>query len=242
MIAEPEASDLLSVARTLRSHRVYLFYKHAAHFCNPLVPAEWKALQGDPVLVDEQVRRVVLELLPEQLPSLEAGIYSPVPIARGLAEGRSLASLLADFRYEMIQVDEDQRWTWQGRPVATKVRAFLLENLAYEPALELYYFEYKVNADWWDKSYLETATTPLTARTLGLVESGARVDLDNLRSDLLVLETFRLDDRERLYCETAEHGEVMLSDSVRFSLLSTVNEACDALQVGEAWYPLRWPE
>jgi len=232
---------ILDVARTLAPHGVHLFFRHAAHFRDPLVPADWEALEAEPALDDPAVRRVTVELLPGRLPHLARGIYSPVPIARGLAAGRDVDALLDEFRYEPIVVDDEQRWTWMRRPVAPRVKAFFLEHLAWEPALGLWYFEYQVNPEWWDKSYLDAAVTPLVATAVTEEGGALRATLNNGRDDLLDLGTLRLDDRERLFCASARHGEVLFSDAVRFALLRNANEACDAVRIAGRWHPLRWP-
>jgi hypothetical protein len=232
---------ILAAARRLQPHGVHLFFKHGAHFRNPLVPAEWEALADEPALDDRAVRSVVLDLLPARLPDLPRGIYSPVPIARGLEAGRDVAALLAELRYEMIRVDEEQRWSWSGGPVAPRTRSFFLEHVAWEPALGLWYFEYRVNPDWWDKSYLDAVVTPLRALAVTEGDRTLTATLNNGASDRLDLETLRLDRRERLFCGTASHGEVLFTDAVRFSLLSQVNQACDAVRIAGEWRPLHWP-
>jgi hypothetical protein len=183
----------------------------------------------------------VLEELVSRLPELARGIYSPVPIARGLDAGQPIAALLDEFRYEMIRVDAEQRWTWMGRPVAPRIRTFFLENMGWEPAISRWFFEYQVNGEWWDKSYLEAKVTPLVA--LSIAEDGGSVTatLNSGARDALDLETLRLDDRERLFCASARFGEVMFADTVRFSLLRHADEACNAVRVAGAWRPLHWP-
>ena len=109
-----------------------------------------------------------------RLPQLARGIYSPVPIARGLDAGRPIESMLDEFRYEMIHVDADQRWVWMGRPVAPRIKSFFLEHLGWEPAIGRWFFEYQVNPEWWDKSYLDAEVTPLLAMTVS-EEDGALV-------------------------------------------------------------------
>ena len=84
---------ILDAARRFAPHGVHLFFKHGAHFHDPLVPAQWKALAGEPALDDATVRRVVLEELSSRLPGLSRGIYSPVPIARGVEAGQSIDAL-----------------------------------------------------------------------------------------------------------------------------------------------------
>ena len=233
---------ILDVARTLERHGGYLFFKHGAHFHDPLVPVEWEALAREPALDDASVLRVVLQLLPERLPGLKRGIYSPVPIARGLDAGRPIEALLDEFRYEMIRVDADQRWTWMGRPVAARIKSFFLENLGWQAAIRRWYFEYQVNPEWWDKSYLDAEITPLVAVSAQEEGSDLRATLNNGTSDRLDLATLRLDARERLFCGSARFGEVMFSDASRFSILRHANESLDAVQIAGKWRPLRWPD
>jgi hypothetical protein len=237
----PGRDAILAQARRLREAGVHLFFKHGAHFQNPLVPAEWAALDGEAALDDPAVRRVVLELLPTRLPELARGIYSPVPIARGIEGGRELQALLDEFRYEMIRVDEEQRWWWMGRLVAPRIKSFFLGHLAWEPALALWYFEYRVNPDWWDKGYLDAAITPVSAIAVAEEDGGLLATLNTGKSDRLDLGTLRLDARERLFCGSERWGEVLFTDAVRFSLLRHVNEACDAVRIAGEWRPLRWP-
>ena len=242
--ADPQANGrraILDAARRFAPHGIHLFFKHGAHFHDPLVPEQWEALGREPTLDDLTVRRVVLEELSPRLPLLPRGIYSPVPIARGLEAGQPIETLLDEFRYEMIRVDAEQRWVWMGRPVAPRIKTFFLENLGWEPAVARWFFEYQVNPEWWDKSYLEAEVTPLVA--LSVVEDGGSLGatLNSGARDELDLATLRLDDRERLFCQSARFGEVMFADAVRFSLLRHANEACDAVLVAGTWRPLHWP-
>lgn len=232
-------SQIRLAARHLVEHGSYLFFRHQAHFRNPLVPKEWDMLAADPALDDPQVADVVNDVLVARTPGLAPGIYSPVPIARGLADGGEIEDLLAAFRYEMIAVDGKQQWIWQGRPVAPRVRSFFLEHTAFEEALGIWYFEYRVNDEWWDKSYF-TGLTPL--KVTALDEIGLEATLNSGARDPIEPSSFRLDDREKLFVRTRHFGEVLVSDTVRFGLLRTANEACDEILLGEVWVPLRWPE
>ena len=234
--------EILPVARRLAEHGVYLFFKHEAHFLNPLVPAECELLRSAPAVAEAAVRRVVLEILPARLPTLRRGIYSPVPIARSLTDDGEVDEVLERFRYEMIRVDADQVWWWQDRKVAPRIQRFFTEHLAFEPALQLYFFEYRVNPDWWDKCYMEAELTPMVGTTVVPCGDGLRVTLNNGRRDLLDLGSLRLDQRERLLCSSREHGEILFSDSLRFSLLKGLSEDCRSVRIGEELYRLHWPD
>ena len=55
------------------------------------------------------------------------------------------------------------------------------------------------------------------------------------------LDSFRLDERERLFCRVDGLGEVMLSDTVRFQIVSTASEDLSTIEVAGSRRPLRWP-
>ena len=232
---------ILEAARELEPCGIYLFFKHGAHFRDPLVPEQWAALRNEPALDDRGVRQVVLDELTARLPQLARGIYSPVPIARGLDSGRSIESLLDEFRYEMIHVDADQRWVWMGRPVAPRIKSFFLGHLGWEPAIRRWFFEYRVNPEWWDKSYFDAEVTPLVAMTVSEEDGAVVATLNSGERDRLDLDTLRLDQRERLFCASERFGEVLFADAVRFSILRHANEACDAVLIAGAWRALHWP-
>jgi hypothetical protein len=232
---------ILEAARELEPRGIFVFFKHGARFHDPLVPEQWAALRNEPALDDAVVRRVVVDELAARLPTLARGIYSPVPIARGLDSGRSIESLLDEFRYEMIHVDPEQRWVWMGRPVAPRIKSFFLEHLGWQSAIGRWFFEYQVNPEWWDKSYLDAEVTPLVAMTVS-EEAGAVVAaLNNGERDRLDLDTLRLDRRERLFCASERFGEVLFAEAVRFSILRHANEACDAVLIAGGWRALHWP-
>ena len=172
---------ILYAARELEARGIYLFFKHGARFHDPLVPEQWAALRDEPTLDDGGVRRVVLDELTARLPQLARGIYSPVPIAHGLDAGRSIESLLDEFRYEMIHVDVDQRWVWMGRPVAARIKTFFLGHLGWEPAIRRWFFEYRVNPEWWDKSYFDAEVTPLVAIAMSEEDGAMLVTLNSGR-------------------------------------------------------------
>jgi hypothetical protein len=233
--------ELVAAARVLVEDGIHLFFKQGSHFQNPLVRRELAVLESGTAADDEGVRKVVHDLRSSR-ELVARGIYSPVPIARGLEAGEALDDLLVRFRYEMIVVDENQEWLWQGRPVAAKLRKFFLEQLAYEPDIDVYYFEYRVNDDWWDKSYFDVLMTPMVARTLVDHGGEAVVALNNGEEDRLDLESLRLDERERLFARTLRNGEALFSDSLRFSILKSVSEDCQSVQIAGLRRPLHWPD
>lgn len=260
--------DLIDAARALEPHDVYLLFSHDAHFLNPLVPDEWRRLRNSTIPQDPGILEVANGLLPSRLPGLPKGIYFPAPIARALAPpagggetssagalgedlaGDGLVAILDRFHYEMIQVDEDQEWSWRGRPVAERTRRFFLEHLGWQPAIGRYFFEFKIHDRWWDKSYLDAVITPLLGVQLrevepspGESEEGAlEITTQCGHRDLLDLDGFRLDRRERLFCACQRLGEVLFSDTLRFRLLSGASEDLRSIAVAGRACPLRWPE
>jgi hypothetical protein len=239
--------DVRTAAERLREHGAYLFFKHDRHFCNPLVEEEWQQIELDPSLRDPSVQRVLEDELLARLPDLVPGIYSPVPIARAMSGGVSAEAALQSFRYEMVVVDDRQEWWWQGKPVAARLKPFFVEHLSYEPDLGLYYFEYRVSDDWYDKCYLIGAMTPMLgtaihqrstvseehrADLVGLeCDSPVVVTLNNGKRDLLSTDRFRLDEQERLFAQSCRHGEVLLSPTTRFQLLEHVSEDLSSLDL-----------
>ncbi len=233
---------IVDAAQALARAGSFLFFRCGARFANPLVARELAVLSAQPGFDDPAVVETIERELVGRLPSLPVGIYSPVPIARALAQGRSAAEALADFRYEMIEIDPDQAWRWQGRPVAPRLRAFFLEHCAWEPDLDRHFFEYRVNDGWFDKCYFR-GMTPLLASAAMVDERGrVAVRLNHGASDLLDLKTLRLDERERLLCRTCSNGEVLLSETDRLRLLQGVSDDLRTIRLAGREWRLRWPE
>lgn len=234
-----EVSELLQAARRLAANGSYLFFKSGKRFCNPLVSAEWQRLSDEPSVHEPEVLAVV-ERLVERAERLEPGIYSPVPIARSIRSGMDFDAALASFRYEMIVVDDEQEWWWQGKPVAPRLRRFFVEHLGYEPELDLYYFEYRVSDNWFDKCYLIGDMTPMLGTALHADGARLVVTLNNGARDPIDPESLHLDERERLFCRSESYGSVLLSDGTRFNVLRSVSEDLSTVHLFGRDLPLRW--
>ena len=150
------------------------------------------------------------------------------------------------FHYPPVVVDAERRWSWKGQPVAERIRRFFVQHIGYEPALGVWFVEYRVNDGWWDKCYLQCETTPLVAVQLREEDEaaggGVVADLNNGRADTLDPDSLRLDERERLFASSASHGPVEMADAPRFALLRTVSEDCRTVEFAGARRTLRWPE
>lgn len=231
---------LRDLAVEAQRSQVHFFVSHAAHFFDPLVPAEFESLRDaalGPAVV-QAAARVAAEVGRDDAPR----IYFPVPMARSLESGANWSEVEGRFRYDMIRVDEEQRWTWRGRPVADRTREFFSDHLGWQPAVSRWFFEYKIHDGWWDKSYLEATITPL--RGLRFEIDGAdppRVVLLNGQRVECRVDTLRLDRRERLYVQTPTMGEVLIAEPERFRILRTADEDLETVELGDRRVRLQWP-
>ena len=243
--------DLVRACERLWPEGISIFLSHRARFRNPLSPVDRKALADAAATTDPAVVGVVAEELPRRLDGdrLERGTYFPVPLARAVAGGRAFDDALMSFHYPPIVVDSDRRWSWKGGPVAERIRRFFVRHIGFEPALGVWFVEYRVNDAWWDKCYLDCAVTPLVAVQLreddGAGDAGAAgvvADLSNGRTDVLNPDSLCLDERERLFASSARHGPVEIADAPRFALLRTVSEDCRTVDFAGTRRTLRWPD
>ncbi len=238
--------DLVRACERLWPQGISIFLSHEARFRNPLSPVDREALADSEAAEDPAVVAVVAEELPARLDRLERGTYFPVPLARAVAGGRAFDDALMSFHYPPIVVDAERRWSWKGQPVAERIRRFFVQHIGFEPALRVWFVEYRVNDGWWDKCYLDCATTPLVAVQLreGAGDEDGQVftDLSNGRDDSLDPDSLRLDERERLFASSADHGLVEIADAPRFALLRTVSEDCRTVEFAGARRTLRWPD
>ena len=238
--------ELVRACERLWPQGISIFLSHQARFRNPLSSVDRDALADSEAARDPAVVAVVGEELPERLDRLERGTYFPVPLARAVAGGRAFDDALMSFHYPPVVVDADRRWSWKGQPVADRIRRFFVRHIGFEPNLGVWFVEYRVNDGWWDKCYLDCATTPLVAVQLreegGAAGGGVVADLSNGQSDRLDPDSLRLDKRERLFASSAGHGLVEIADTPRFALLRTVSEDCRTVEFAGARRVLHWPE
>ncbi len=237
--------DLVRACERLWPHGISVFLSHEARFRNPLSPVDREALAGAPAAEDPAVLAIVAAELPGRLDRLERGTYFPAPLARAVAAGRTFDDALNSFHYPPIVVDADRRWWWKGQTVAERIRRFFVQHIGFEPALGVWFVEYRVNDSWWDKCYLDCAVTPLVAVQVreagGTVHSEVVADLSNGRSDTLDPDSLFLDERERLFVSSACYGLVEIADAPRFALLRTVSEDCRTVEFAGTRRTLRWP-
>jgi hypothetical protein len=232
-------------ARALAARRLFLLFSHQAHFASPLVPVEREALRSAPALAEADVLRVIEEVLvpgtaARCAPGAPPAIFFPAPLARALAAGERLEVALERFHYELIRVDAEQRWSWRGLPVAQRTQRFFLEHTRFEAALGRWVFEYRVNDQWWDKSYLEAEVTPFLAVAIEEGDAELRAVLqDGRRVAVASGETCWLDERERLFLPCAEVADALCTEALRFRLLRGADESLQAIAIGGHRHPLR---
>ncbi len=235
-----EVERVVEAARKARERGVHLVFSFEARFNDPLVSAGLRRLRG---FEFDEGSVAVAARVAEQCAG--PALYFPAPLARALAQGVSWEQAADRFHYDMIRVDEEQRWTWRGQPVAERTKDFFLEHLYYEAEVGRWAFEYKVNDGWWDKSYLDAVVSPLRARRLEVVREGEDAEviavLVSGQNPRVLLDSLRLDDRERLFVGTEEYGEVLVADTERFRILRQVDDDLQSVNFAGSRRPLRWP-
>ena len=72
------------------------------------------------------------------------------------------------------------------------------------------------------------------------VSEGFMLQLNNNKSDLIYLNSFRMDKKERCFVESKNFGEVLLSDSTRFWLLDHLDNSGRQLIFKEYRVPIKF--
>ena len=206
-------------------------------FLNPQIPEQQQTIKSSGLL-GKTVMRVLEEFFPKFENELPKGMYFPIPISRGIKQGERCSKEFAlKFHYDFINVDHNQQWSLRGKRITGKVLSLFKTNLYFEGITGRYFVEY-LSDDRWDKCYLECVITPMLALSIESVSEGIVLQLNNNRSDLINLNSFRMDKNERCFVQTKTFGEVLLSDSPRFWLLDHLDESGTHLIVKEDRLPL----
>ena len=208
------------------------------HFLNPLVPEQLQKLKSSGMLDNKYLLKVLEEYLPELYAELPRGMYFPVPISRSLSEGGEFSTILAgQFFYDFIRVDDSQKWSLRDKYITGKVLSLFESNLFYEKETSRYYVEYWSDSRW-DKCYLECAITPMLGLSVESIPDGLKFELNNHKTDLIDLHSFRIDAEERCFAFSLNHGEVLLADTPRFWLLNQLDETGTQLVLNKQLFPL----
>ena len=78
----------------------------------------------------------------------------------------------------------------------------------------------------------------MLALAIDSTTEGIMLQLNNNKSDLIFLNSFRMDKSERCFVLTENFGEVLLADSPRFWLLDHLDDSGTHLIVKEDRFPL----
>ena len=201
-------------------------------FLNPQISEQQQTIKSSGLL-GKTVMIVQEEYFPKFENELPKGMYFPIPISREIKQGKRFSKELALlFHYDFINVDQKQQWSLRNKRITGKVLSLFKSNLFFEELTGRYFVEYWSDARW-DKCYLECTITPMLALAIDSVSEGIMLQLNNNKSDLIYLNSFRMDKIERCFVQTENFGEVLLADSPRFWLLDHLDDSGTHLIVKE---------
>ena len=208
-------------------------------FLNPQISEQQQTIKSSGLL-GKTVMKVLEEYFPKFEDELPKGMYFPIPISREIKQGERFSKELAlQFHYDFINVDQKQQWSLRNKRITGKVLSLFKSNLYFEELTGRYFVEYWSDASW-DKCYLECTITPMLALAIDSVPEGIMLQLNNNKSDLIYLNSFRMDKNERCFVQTENFGEVLLADSPRFWLLDHLDDSGTYLVVKENRFPLKF--
>ena len=208
-------------------------------FLNPQISEQQQTIKSSGLL-GKTVMIVQEEYFPKFENELPKGMYFPIPISRKIKQGERFSKELAlQFHYDFINVDQKQQWSLRNKRITGKVLSLFKSNLYFEELTGRYFVEYWSDARW-DKCYLECAITPMLALAIDSVPEGILLQLNNNNSDLIYLNSFRMDKNERCFVQTENFGEALLADSPRFWLLNHLDDSGTHLIVKEDRFPLKF--
>ena len=206
-------------------------------FLNPQIYEQQQTIISSGLL-GETVMILLEEYFPKFENELPKGMYFPIPISRKIKQGERFSKELAlRFHYYFINVDQNQQWSLRNKRITRKVLSLFKSNLYFEELTGRYFVEYWSDARW-DKCYLECVITPMLALAIDSVSERIMLQLNNNKSDLMYLNSFRMDKNERCFVQTENFGEVLLADSPRFWLLDHLDDSGTHLIVKEDRFPL----
>ena len=221
----------------LSERGIIMLFLWKSRFLNPQISEQQQTIESSGLL-DNTVMKVLEEHFPMFENKLPKGMYFPIPISRAINQGERFSKELAlQFHYDFINVDLNQQWSLRDKRITGKVLSLFKSNLFFEKVTGLYFVEYWSDARL-DKCYLECAITPMLALAIDSVSEGIMLQLNNNKSDLICLNSFRMDKNERCFVKTENFGEALLADSPRFWLLDHLDDSGTHLIVKEERLPL----
>ena len=208
-------------------------------FLNPQISEQQQTIKSSGLL-GNTVIKVLEEYLPKFENELPKGMYFPIPISREIKQGERFSKELAlQFHYDFINVDQKQQWSLRNKRITGKVLSLFKSNLYFEELTGRYFVEYWSDGRW-DKCYLECTITPMLALAIDSVSEGIILQLNNNKSDLIYLNSFRMDKKERCFVQSENFGDVLLADSPRFWLLDHLDDSGTYLVINEVRFPLKF--
>ena len=217
---------------------IMMFFREN-RFLNPQIYEQQQTIKSSGLL-GGTVMEVMEEYLPKFENELPKGMCFPIPISQKIEQGERFSKVLASqFHYDFINVDQKQQWSLRNKRITGKVLSLFKSNLYFEELTGRYFVEYWSDARW-DKCYLECAIAPMLALAIDSVSEGIMLQLNNNKSDLIFLNSFRMDKNERCFAQTENFGEVLLADSPRFWLLDHLDDSGTHLIVKEDRFPLKF--
>ncbi len=223
------------LAQTLNQREQHLLFLHHQRYLDPLAPTQRNRLLEAGVLTDT-LWTFVSETLEPLLTHLPPGMYFPVPLQR-VANGQPpTPAQVQTFAYSFLDVDEQQRWSWRGKPIVSKVLTLFEQHLQYDPEVKRYLVEYQTE-DRWDKCYLKVAHTPV--RGVRWEASTNQLELNTGALRPLQWTHLALDATERLFLTDSVWPLILIADQPRFEVLSHWEDSQTALCWQGQPYPLR---
>ena len=206
---------------------------------NPQIPEQQQTIKSSGFL-GKTVMKVLEEYFPKFEDEMPKGMYFPIPISQKIEQGERFSNVLASqFHYDFINVDQKQQWSLRNKRITGKVLSLFKSNLYFEEFTGSYFVEYWSDARW-DKCYLECTITPMLALAIDSVSEGIILQLNNNKSDLINLNSFRMDKNERCFVQTENFGEALLADSPRFWLLDHLDDSGTQLIFKEDRVPIKF--
>ena len=220
-------------------HGMIMMFLCDNRYLNPQIYEQLKIIKSSRLL-GNKVMKLLEEYFPNFKNELPKGMYFPIPISRAINQGEKFSRELAlKFYYDFIYVDQKQKWSLTNKIITGKVLSLFKSNLYYEELTGRYFIEYLSDARW-DKCYLECAITPMLALSIESLSEGLKLQLNNNKSDLIYLNSFRMDKKERCFVKSENYGEVLLADSVRFWLLDHIDDTGKNIIVNENQIPIKF--
>ena len=131
---------------------------------------------------------------------------------------------LRPFYREELLVDSAGKWRLGRQPIRGRVLRFFLQNLEFDPELQLYRVHYPLE-EVEEVQYIHHESPPLRVERLDEGTEPPCLRLNDGSEEPLATGTLRLDGRERLYCTVRAAGlTAEFSEQARWQVLNSLEE------------------